>query len=54
MDGYIDIPKERLDEMWRENKQQLACRPKNWDLIRLEVLLENEYDRRCWEVPQIN
>jgi len=48
---YHEIPKETLDRWWAETKQQLEKNPKDWDAIRDQVLLENEYQRKGWNIP---
>jgi hypothetical protein len=50
--SYTDIPKEKLDSWWSVTASALAANPKDWDAIRDQCLLENEYTRRGWPIPQ--
>jgi len=47
-----DVPKEVLDKWWLENRKALTDNPNSWDAQSVAVLLENEYNRRGWRVPE--
>lgn len=49
---YNDLPKDKLEEIWYKTEKILRTHPADWDTLTLQVLIDNEYNRRDWPLPR--